>query len=81
MAFKEQTLTTTIDWDNVSANRFIMIKGRGQTVYWKGCNVTVYEIDNEGNEQIRKLMDMPDGEGIAEDGVKLYVTDGKVTEQ
>lgn len=47
-------------------------------IYWKGCNVTVYEKDAEGMEQTRKLLGMPNGQGQVPDGVKLYVTDGKV---
>jgi len=80
MTFKEQTLDSTIDFENVPENRFIMITGKGMMVYWKGCNVTVYEKDSEGNEQTRKLVGMPDGQGIVEYGIKLYVTDGKVKE-
>jgi hypothetical protein len=57
-----------------------MITGKGAVVYWKGSNVTVYEKDNEGKEQTRKLVGMPDGQGIVEYGTKLYVTDGKVKE-
>ena len=55
-----------------------MIIGKGQMVYWKGCNVTVYEKDSEGNEQTRKLVGMRDGQGIVPSGVELYITDGKV---
>jgi hypothetical protein len=55
-----------------------MITGKGMMVYWKGCNVTVYENDSEGKERIRKLVGMPDGQGIVDYGTKLYVTDGKV---
>lgn len=58
-----------------------MIVGKGQMVYWKGSNVTVYEIDDEGREQARKLVGMPNGQGLAPEGVKLYITKGKVTEQ
>jgi hypothetical protein len=58
-----------------------MIRGTGKTVYWKGCNVTVYEPDGEGNEQTRLLKDWPDGQGILESGNKLYVTYGKVFEE
>jgi hypothetical protein len=58
-----------------------MITGRGQMVYWKGCNVTVLEKDSEGKEQYRKLVGMRDGQGRAEFGIKLYVTDGKVKEE
>jgi hypothetical protein len=47
-------------------------------VYWKGCNVTVYEKDSEGKEQTRKLVGMPDGQGRLSSGIKLYITDGKV---
>lgn len=49
-------------------------------MYWQGSNVTVYESDDEGNEQIRKLIGMPSGQGVALHGVKLYVTKGKVKE-
>ena len=48
-----------------------MITGKGQMVYWKGCNVTVYETDDKGKEQTRKLVSMPDGEGILPTGAKL----------
>lgn len=57
-----------------------MITGRGQMVYWKGCNVTVYEKDGEGNEQTRKLVGMRDGQGTVPSNVELYITDGKVKE-
>lgn len=49
-------------------------------VYWKGCNVTVYEKDGEGNEQTRKLVGMRDGQGTVPSNVELYITDGKVKE-
>ncbi|TGO54958.1 hypothetical protein BCON_0099g00230 [Botryotinia convoluta] len=77
-SFKEEPLDSEINFEDVLANRFIMITGKGMMVYWKGCNVTVYEKDSEGNEQIRKLIGVPDGQGVVEYGVKLYVTDGKV---
>jgi len=80
MAFQEQTLDSTIDFENVPENRVIMIAGKGVMVYWKGCNVTVYEKDSEGKEQTRKLVGMPDGQGVVEYGTKLYVTQGKVKE-
>lgn len=57
-----------------------MIVGKGQAVYWQGSNVTVYEFDEEGKEQTRKLVGMPNGQGVAQHGVKLYVTKGKVKE-
>lgn len=59
-------------------NRVTMITGKGQMVFWKGCNVTVYEKDSEGNEQTRKLVGMPDGQGVVGDDTRLYVTRGKV---
>ena len=49
-------LDSTIDFENVPKNRAIMIIGKGIMVYWKGCNVTVYEKDSQGNEQTRKLV-------------------------
>jgi len=32
----------------VPKNFAIMIKGKDKMVYWKGCNVTVYETDSKG---------------------------------
>jgi hypothetical protein len=58
-----------------------MITGKGQMVYWKGCNVTVYEKDSEGKEQTRRLVGMPNGQGVVESGTELYMTDGKVKEE
>lgn len=62
------------------ANRVTLITGRGQNVYWKESNVSVIEKDSDGQEQTRRLVDMPTGEGVVESGTELYVTDGKVTE-
>lgn len=81
MAFEERTLDSSIDFGNVDENRVQMITGRGQMVYWKGCNVTVLEKDDEGKERFRKLVSMPNGQGRVESGTKLYVTDGKVKEE
>jgi hypothetical protein len=58
----------------------MMVIGNNQMVYWKGSNVTVYEPDTEGKEQIRCLRGVPDGQGVVESGVKLYITKGKVKE-
>lgn len=80
MAFEPNALVTTINWENVRPNRVTMITGRGQMVYWKGCNVSVIEKNNEGKEQTRRLEGMPDGEGLVNAGTELYVTDGKVIE-
>jgi len=80
MAFEAKSLDSTINFDSVAENVVTMVTGKGQMVYWKGCNVTVYEKDTEGKEQTRKLVDMPDGQGIVPSGTKLYVTKGKVSE-
>jgi len=58
-----------------------MITGRGQMVYWKGCNVSVVEKDSEGKEQIRLLIGKPDGQGLLQFGTELYITLGKVKEE
>ena len=58
-----------------------MITGKGQMVYWKGCNVTVYEKDSEGEEQTRRLVGMPNGQGVVESGTELYITNGQVKEE
>jgi hypothetical protein len=79
-AFEAVQLDSTIDFENVAANVATMVTGWGQMVYWKGCNVTVYEKDGEGNEQTRKLIGMPNGQGRLPSGTKLYVTQGKVKE-
>jgi len=78
MAFEATGLVSTIDWENVPDNRATMVIGSGQMVYWKGCNVTVYEKDSKGKEQTRKLIGMSEGEGQVALGTKLYITDGKV---
>lgn len=77
-AFEEKPLESTTKFDEVSENRVTMITGKGQMVFWKGSNVTVYELDSEGREQTRKLVGMPDGQGVVQDGTKLYITQGKV---
>ncbi|XMA20335.1 hypothetical protein WAI453_013126 [Rhynchosporium graminicola] len=81
MAFEVMELDSTIDFETVPANVAQMITGWGQMVYWKGCNVTVYEKDNDGKEQTRKLIGMPNGQGQVPSGTELYVTDGKVKEK
>jgi len=64
----------------VSENRVTIIEGRGQMVYWKAANVTVLEKNTKGEEERRWLTEMPDGQGRAEFGTNLYITDGKVQE-
>jgi hypothetical protein len=81
MSFEEKPLVSSIDFNNVPENRVTMIVGKGQMVYWQGSNVTVYEIDDEGQEQTRKLVDMRNGQGVVPEGVKLYITKGKVKEE
>ncbi|KAL4889180.1 hypothetical protein BDV59DRAFT_120994 [Aspergillus ambiguus] len=80
MAFEAKPLDGSVDFNNEPENRVTMIIGRNQMVFWKGCNVTVYETDNDGNEQIRYLENAPDGQGLVGNGVKLYITRGKVKE-
>jgi hypothetical protein len=58
-----------------------MIISKSQIVYWKGCNVIVYEKDNKENEQTRKLIDIRDGQGIIPLSIELYITDGKVKDE
>ncbi|KAK4068819.1 hypothetical protein Purlil1_13719 [Purpureocillium lilacinum] len=79
-AFVPKLLSSTVDFDSVAENRVTMITGRGQTVCWKESNVTVLEMDNQGVEHATKLVDMPTGEGILNEGIRLYVTQGKVVE-
>lgn len=80
MAFEPNPLSPSITWDNVGDNVSSMIFGRGQTVFWKGSNVTVYEKNSDGTDQITQLKGWPDGQGLISPGTKLYVTNGKVQE-
>lgn len=79
-AFEPNPLSPSITWDNVGDNVSSMIFGRGQTVFWKGSNVTVYEKNSDGTDQITQLKGWPDGQGLISPGTKLYVTNGKVQE-
>jgi hypothetical protein len=67
-----------VNFDNAKENRVRMIIGKGQMVFWKGSNVTVYYTDGEGTQCTRKLEGVPNGQGFVEEGVKLYITQGKV---
>jgi hypothetical protein len=80
-AFEVKPLDHAVDFDSVPDNRVTMIVGKNQMVFWKGCNVTVYEMDSEGRQQIRYLEGVPDGQGVVGTGVKLYITKGKVKEE
>jgi len=78
MSFEEKSLDLTVEFGEGTENKFIMIQGTDKMVYWKGCNVTVYEKDSKGKEHTRKLVGMPDGQGWLPIGTELYITDGKV---
>ncbi|KAF5139405.1 hypothetical protein E5D57_003201 [Metarhizium anisopliae] len=52
-----------------------MIVGRGQTVYWKGSNVTVYEKNSDGSDQTTLLKGWPNGQGFVSSGTKLALVD------
>jgi len=80
MSFKEQPLDGTIEFGPGTENGYTMILGNGQTVYWKDCNVTVYDRDDEGNRRVRLLTDNDkrSGQGMLDKTDKLYITDGKV---
>lgn len=79
--FEPQDLESSIDFDDIPKNMVKMVEGKGKMIYWKGCNVTVYENDSQGKKQIRKLVDWPNGEGQVPFGTKLYITDGKIMER
>jgi len=80
MAFEVAELDPTIDFQDALANVATMVTGRNQMVYWKGCNVTVYEKDSEGKEQITKLPHWPNGQMQLRSGTELYITQGKFKE-
>jgi hypothetical protein len=79
-AFEVAELDPTIDFENALANLATMVIGWGQMVYWKGCNVTIYEKDSEGKEQITRLPHWPSGQIRLQSGTKLYITQGKFKE-
>ncbi|KAM7191164.1 hypothetical protein V8F33_009035 [Rhypophila sp. PSN 637] len=78
MPFDAKPLDPTIEFG--AANVVTMITGRGQMVYWKGCNVTVYEKDSNGQQVTRKLIGNRDGQGLVPQGTKLYITEGYMNE-
>lgn len=70
-----------MDFSNVPDNRVTMVAGKNQMVFWKGSNVTLYEIDNDGKEHITPFPDVPDGQMVIRSGEKLYITLGKIKEE
>jgi hypothetical protein len=79
-AFEVAELDKKIDFEKAPANVATMVIGWDQMVYWKGCNVTVYEKDSEGKEQTTKLPDWPNGQMRLRSGTELYITQGKFKE-
>lgn len=70
-----------MDFEDVRQNRVTVIIGKNQTAFWKGCNVTVYETGDEGDERVMYLEGVPNGQGVVGNGIKLYITQGKVKEE
>ncbi len=70
----------TIDFTTVPNNTVRWVEGKGQWVYWKECNVTVYEKDSEGNKQAKTLNNHLTGQGMVPSGTQLYCFGGKVKE-
>jgi hypothetical protein len=81
MPFEAKALDSTIDLETATTNIAQMVQGRGQMVYWKGCNVTVYDKDGDGKTRTKKLAGMPDGQGRVPSGTKLYITEGRFKEE
>jgi hypothetical protein len=79
-AFVAQPLDPTIDFTNADKSRIRLIAGKGKMIYWRGCNVSVIEMDNEGKESTMPLRGMPNGQGVAAPGTKLYIVNGEVKE-
>jgi hypothetical protein len=79
-AFVAQPLDLTIDFTNADKSRIRLITGKGKMIYWRGCNVSVIETDNEGKESTMPLYGMPNGQGVAAAGTKLYIVNGEVKE-
>jgi len=78
MKFQPRPLDSTIVFEEVHKNRFTVIEGNGQQIYWKGSNVTVYERDHLGKEQPTPLHNWPEGQGEVPLGTNLYITEGSV---
>jgi len=73
------TVDLTVDFTTVPDNTVKWVQGKGQWVYWKGCNVTVFEKDSEGNRR-EKVLDILTGRGMVSPGTQLYCFKGKVKE-
>jgi hypothetical protein len=80
-AFSPERLNSSIPNSSMQENFAIMIASRNQTVYWKGCNVTVYEYNSNGAERTTQLRDWPNGQGTLPFGMKLYITKGRLREE
>lgn len=69
----------TIDWQYVKENKVSIVQGSGQTVNWRGSNVTVYEKNAEGTEVPTLLRNVKKGQLKLSAGMRLYITEGKYT--
>jgi hypothetical protein len=81
MAFEVQSLDPSVEFENVDPNSVHMVRGKNQMVRWKGSNVTVIELNDEGKESRKKLEGHPNGQGVLAEGSKLWITDGKWLEE
>jgi len=82
MAFQPSGLDSNIDFANIVTNTPKWVVGRGQCVYWKGCNVTVVQKDSDGESKETPLSQR-DGQGTVPSGTELYLSGsgGKVKEE
>ncbi len=71
-----------IDFADTVANTPKWVVGKGQCVYWKGCNVTIIQKDSEGDSKETPLY-LRDGQGTVPEGIELYLSGegGKVKEK
>jgi len=79
-AFAAQPLDPATDFADADKRRIRMITGKGTMIYWRGCNVSVIEKDDEGKEHTTPLYSWPNGQGVAAAGTKLYIVNGEVKE-
>jgi hypothetical protein len=82
-AFKEEDvkpLDAATDFSGAKKDQVSEVQGNGQTVRWKGSNVTVYVKNAEGIEVATQLRRHKEGELTLSKGMRLWITEGKYTE-
>jgi len=78
MAFTPKALLETdVEFkDSDKVVKPLVVEGRGQMVYWKGCSVFTSRENGEKKNHYEE-----EGKAVVEKGVDVYFTEGQVTER